>query len=400
MALCAYWLFVFPPTTTATATDTRAGAGTGAGPGTGTGVGTRVDGAARAERVLDGGRAQASIESTGYLQLAELGVVRAERLWWDRRLGWYDSRLVDRDRYPLATIWDATPLFEALSAIELAAPSPAHRAAVAAFGRGAERYYDATLRPTPGFAPYQGDRGQTRVWFDDNGWWGLAFLDAYTATGAARYLRDAERAFAFIAVQGWNGDGGGLWWNTSHPYLAGEPLAAGSLLGARLYQLTGRSGYREQVAKFLGWADANFLTEGGLYKRTDFDPTPTPYIEGTLVEAQQVLCETGTEAACGRARQLADACARRFADRLNMGPQFDAIYLHWMLLYGKQTGDPRWRDLAREMAAQARSLATAAHGLYLRAWDGTSIASHQARPNMLQTDAATLELFAWLGATP
>jgi hypothetical protein len=332
-----------------------------------------------------------------YLRIAEDGVARAERLWRDGRRGWYDSRLGDRERHPLATIWDATPLFEALDAIDIAAPSPAHRAAVAAFARGAERYYDATLRPTPGFAPYPGDRGQVRTWFDDDGWWGLAFLDAHRTTGTIRYLRDAQRAFAFIAAQGWNRAGGGLWWNTSHPYLAGEPLAAGSLLGSLLFKLTGGSFYREQVLKFLSWADASFLTERRLYKRTGFDPTPTPYIEGTLAEAHRVLCETGVSDACARATQLADASFQRFADRLNMGPQFDTIYLHWMLIYGDQTGDLRWRALAEQMASRARANARDTRGLYLRAWDGTPITAHQAQPNMLQTDAATLELFAWLG---
>ncbi|MFZ1154797.1 MAG: glycoside hydrolase family 76 protein [Solirubrobacteraceae bacterium] len=364
-----------------------------------------VDGSARAEsaspRRVVGMASDVQLQS--YLQIAEQGVARAERLWRDRRLGWYDSRLNDRNRYPLATIWDATPLFEALSAIEIAAPSAAHRAAVGAFAGGAERYFDSGLHPMAAFAPYPGDRGQTRVWFDDDGWWGLAFLDAYRATGSARYLRDAQRAFAFVAAEGWNKAGGGLWWNTSHPYIAGEPLAAGSLLGALLLKLTGKSFYREQVLKFLGWAETDFLTERQLYKRTDFDPTPTPYIEGTLVEAHQVLCETGLSEACARAAELADASAQRFSDRLNMGPQFDTIYLHWMLIYGAQTGDLRWRGLAEEMAAHAQANARNARGLYLRAWDGTPITEHQAQPNMLQTDAATLELFAWLatvGSSP
>jgi hypothetical protein len=339
--------------------------------------------------------------SLPYLQLAEQGVARAERAWHDRRLGWYDERLNDHERYPLATIWGSVPLFEALDAVDIAAPSSAHRAAVIAFAAGAERYFNAQLLPTAGYAPYPNDRGQVQTWFDDNGWWGLAFMDAYCATGNARYMRDAERAFAFIATQGWDPGTGGLWWNTSHPYKAGEALASGTLLAALLFQHTRKQLYLDQVHKFLTWADANFVTELGLYDRTGSDSTPTPYIEGPLVEANQVLCASGQQAACARAKQLAQACWQRFAARLSMGPQYDTIYLHWMLAYASQTNDSRWPTLARQMAADAQAHALSKQrGLYLSAWDGTSITAHEAQPNMLQTDAATLELFAWLAATP
>jgi hypothetical protein len=340
----------------------------------------------------------ASSPSLPYLQLAQRGVARAQSTWRDPRLGWYDERLNDHESTPLATIWGIAPLFEALDAIDIAAPSSAHAAAVGAFAAGAERYFNSRLRPTAGYAPYPGDRGQVRTWFDDNGWWGLAFMDAYRATRNARYLRDAQRAFAFIAAQGWDNQGGGLWWNTSHPYKAGEALASGTLLGALLFQRTHDQFYLSQVDKFLRWADAHFLTDYRLYARTDSDSTPTPYIEGPLVEAHQVLCETGQQAACARARQLANAAWQRFQARLEMGPQFDTIYLHWMLVYAAQTGDGRWPALAKQMAARAQAKARDGRGLYLRAWDGTSITAHEARPNMLQTDAATLELFGWLGA--
>jgi len=350
--------------------------------------------ASAASRDIADARATAQEAPASYLQLAERGVEAARRKW--RHGQWYVERLHDRDRYPLATIWGIVPLFEALDAIDIAAPSAAHDAALRTFVKGAERYFNAQLRPTPGYAPYPNDRGQPRTWFDDNGWWGLAFLDAYRATHDASALRDAQRAFRFIAAQGWDKHGGGgIWWNTSHPYRSGPALASDTLLGALLYQRTHDPSYLAQVQKFLAWADVHFLTEKRLYAQNDHDGTPTPYVEGPLVEAHQVLCEMGQQASCVRARELADACWQRFSERLNMGPQFDTIYLHWMLVYASQTGDARWRGLAARMAARAQANALTAQDVYLRAWDGGSITAHQARPNMLQTDAATLELFAW-----
>jgi hypothetical protein len=374
----------------------RAGRGTCEGSTPSAGAPSRAIGLLVLVLLLCPSTASASLP---YLSLAEQGVTRAERTWQDARRGWYDERLADREPFPLATIWGIAPLFEALAAVDIAAPSHAHRAALSAFATGAERYFDARLRPTPGYAPYPNDRGQVRTWFDDNGWWGLAFMDAYRATANGRYLRDAERAFAFIAAQGWDSAHGGLWWNTSHQYKAGEALSAGALLGAMLFARTRKQFYLSQVNKFLTWADGHFLTELRLYARTDSDPTPTPYIEGPLVEAHQVLCQAGQHSACARARELADAAWERFEARLEMGPQYDTIYLHWMLAYASQTGDGRWPALAGQMAADAQANALIRQrGLYLRAWDGTPITAHEARPNMLQSDAATVELFAWLAA--
>ncbi|MGD0455363.1 MAG: hypothetical protein ABSB69_17390, partial [Solirubrobacteraceae bacterium] len=144
-----------------------------------------------------------------YLALAQTGVANAERRWWDPRRGWYDARLDDRERYPLATIWDSVPLFESLDAIAIAQPTAANRRALARFAAGAERYLNRGLRPLPGFSPYQGDReAGTETWFDDNGWWGLAFVEAYRAAGTPRYLADAQRALRYIAAAGWDPSGG------------------------------------------------------------------------------------------------------------------------------------------------------------------------------------------------
>ena len=401
-------------------------------------------------------RARAAQHSP-YLALAERGAAQAMRafaddshgIWNGRRnvrLRWYDERLGSHGGYPLATIWGSVPLFEALAAIASAEPSVVNRRALRTFaegsrppaappsahassrpGRGgtsavyegAESYWDASVG---GFAPYPGDRGAANTWFDDNSWWGIAFVDAYHVLREPRLLADAQAAFSFVARRGWDAaGGGGVWWNTAHSpggQKSGEALAAGSLLGALLasawqeaaaeaagairkaYTSSAASDLRT-VEKFLAWGDAHFATSGGLYERTQENSTPMPYVAGPEIEAKELLCTLPASEGpyCAQAARLADAAYARFAYRLNMGPQFDAIYLHWMLVYARQTGDSRWSPMALTFASEAHANARVASGLYLKAWDGSDMSQHQAEPNMLRTDAATVELFAWVAAS-
>ncbi len=339
-----------------------------------------------------------------YLGLAEAGVAQAERRWRDPRRGWYDARLNDRERYPLATIWDIVPLFESLDAIAFAQPSAAHRSAVARFASGAERYLNRGLRPLPGYSPYQGDReGNTETWFDDNGWWGLAFVNAYRATGNRRYLSDAERALRYIATVGWDaGGGGGIWWNTEHPYKAGEALAAGTLLASLLYQQTRSPFALAQARRFLRWGNANgFSTTNGLYAASNLDSTPIDYIEAPLIYAQATLCRlTGTPGECEHAETLKSTALARFGYLLDFSPQYDAIYLQWMLALYALDGDRSLYAMAVENAREAQTRALNGEGLYLLSWNGETLPARYALPGMLQTQAATTSLFAWLAVYP
>jgi len=334
-----------------------------------------------------------------YLALARHGVAIALARWHDGRRGWYDARLGDRDRYPLATIWDVVPLFEALDAIATAQPTTANRAALDRFARGAERYMNRGLRPVPGFSPYPGDReASTETWFDDNGWWGLAFVNAYRATGERRYLADAMRALRYIAAVGWDARGGGIWWNTTHPYKAGEALASASLLAVLLYEQAHSSFALAQAQRFLAWADTSgFSAHDGLYAGSSIDSTPIDYIEGPLIYAQAALCHAAAEPGrCTRAESLAQTALNRFGYLLDFSPQYDAIYLQWMLaLYGID-GNPTLYRMAAQNAADAQSRALNGAGLYLLSWNGETLPARYARPGMLQTQAATTSLFAWL----
>jgi hypothetical protein len=336
-----------------------------------------------------------------YLALAKEGVARAEQRYADHRRGWYDARLGDRERYPLATIWDIVPLFEALDGIAAAEPSAANRAAVARFAAGAERYLNHGLRPLPGFSPYPGDReASTQTWFDDNGWWGVAFIGAYRATGTRRWLRDAERALHYIAAAGWDTSAGGVWWNTSHPYKAGEALASATLLATLIYQQTHSPYALGQARRFLQWANGpGFSSSQGLYVKSNLDPTPIDYIEGPLIYAEDLLCRVAGEAQdCSLAEHLKLAALDRFGYLLDFSPQYDAIYVQWMLALYALDNDPTLYRLAADNARNAETRALNGQGLYLLSWNGETLPAAFAQPGMLQTDAATLSVFAWLAA--
>ena len=123
-----------------------------------------------------------------FLQLAQQGIAQTRQLWWNSDKGWYNDRLNDDDHLPLATLWSAYGLFEALDAAAIADPSKANKRAVTAFASYAEKYWDPNIGKTGAYVYYPTvkDSGWD-AYMDDNAWWGLAFLDAYRATvGAAR----------------------------------------------------------------------------------------------------------------------------------------------------------------------------------------------------------------------
>ena len=117
-----------------------------------------------------------------------------------------------------------------------------------------------------GYARHTGDGSHARVvattfrrarlrhpdfvnrFFDDNGWWGLAWVAAYDLTGESQYLEAARVIFA-RNLAGWDDVcGGGMWWNTRRTYKNAVTNELFITLAAHLHERT--PGDQE----YLSWA--------------------------------------------------------------------------------------------------------------------------------------------------
>jgi hypothetical protein len=194
-----------------------------------------------------------------------------------------------------------------------------------------------------------------------------------------------------------------MWWNTSHPYHSGPALASDSLLGILLYGEDHESWQLEDVKMYVDWANANDNNdERRLYlEKPDEPESVNDYVQAPLSYAQYLLCKDGEgEEYCVQAGRVAATLAEQHVDgygyEYNYGPEYDAIFMQWMMAYGQATGQQYWLNLAQVNAAAAAKNATNGQGLWLSSWWGGQIADPETHPKMLRTAAATTSLFAWL----
>jgi len=237
-----------------------------------------------------------------------------------------------------------------------------------------DRTFTAARRRHPGFV---------RSFYDDNGWWGLAWIAAYDLTGDGRYL-DAARAIFANLVTGWDDScGGGLWWNTERTYKNAITNELFLALAARLHQR--RTGDRDD---YLGWAlrewdwfhgrgliGGDGLVNDGLTAACQNNGGVTwTYNQGVILGGLAALHEiTGDVAYLRQGEAIADAAlsvltsppsastpgiliepgelatARRDADR----PQFKGIFVRNLHDFHLQSRRPAYREFIR---ANARSI--------------------------------------------
>jgi predicted alpha-1,6-mannanase (GH76 family) len=146
---------------------------------------------------------------TGYL--GEAGAaVRGLQRWYVRRTG----------------LWKTTGWWNAANALTAVIRYTRHTG---------DRSHQHVIERTFQRAPLR-NAGFVNKFFDDNGWWALAWVGAYDLTSESRYLDAAKSIFAHN-VSGWDDVcRGGVWWNTDRKYKNAITNELFLTLAAQLHQ--------------------------------------------------------------------------------------------------------------------------------------------------------------------
>lgn len=114
--------------------------------------------------------------------------------------------------------------------------------------------YNSVIQNTFTVAPTtsSGFPGFINHFYDDEGWWALAWIDAYDLTQNSQYLSMASSIFADMTT-GWdNICGGGIWWNKDRQY---KNAIANELFLSVASHMANRATDATQKTRYLDWAN-------------------------------------------------------------------------------------------------------------------------------------------------
>jgi predicted alpha-1,6-mannanase (GH76 family) len=213
------------------------------------------------------------------------------------------------------------------------------------------------------------------TFFDDNGWWALAWVAAYDLTGDSRYLSAARTIFAHNQ-DGWDGTcGGGLWWNQERAYKNAITNELFFTLAALLHQRTpGDQDCLTWALRGWEWLRASgmigpdgLVNDGLTAACANNGGTTWTYNQGVILGGLAALYEiTGDQGCLRQGEVIADAALRTLTSPSGIltepsepfgcdGDQtlFKGIFVRYVHEFYRHSGRPAYRAF---ILANARSV--------------------------------------------
>jgi predicted alpha-1,6-mannanase (GH76 family) len=260
--------------------------------------------------------------------------------------GWYD---------PATGLWESTGWWNSANVLEVTIDYAART--------GSTHYLDVIANT---FERHSAGRF-LNDFYDDEGWWALAWIKAYDLTGELRYLEMAKTIFADITT-GWDTTcGGGVWWSKARTYKNAIPNELFLTVAARLHQRTpgdeGPGSYLEWAQRTWAWFEASgminaqhLVNDGLTADCQNNNGTTWTYNQGVILGGLVELARiTNDPALIDQAKAIADGAigALSNADGVLIepcepscgadGPQFKGIFIRNLSLLFEATGERRYR---------------------------------------------------------
>ncbi|MGH3251451.1 MAG: glycoside hydrolase family 76 protein [Trebonia sp.] len=257
--------------------------------------------------------------------------------------------------------------------------------------------------------------GFINTFYDDNGWWALAWVDAYDLTGDGRYLAAAQAIFAHNRG-GWDGTcGGGLWWNQERRYKNAITNELFLTLAALLYQRApGNRDYLDWALREWEWlhgsgliGPAGLVNDGLTRACANNGGTTWTYNQGVILGGLAALHEiTGDQGYLRQGQIVADAALGALTDARGIlaepcepsgcdgdQTQFKGIFVRYLREFSRRAGQPAYRAFILANADSVWDNARNPAGQFGLRWAGpfdTADASRQASAVEVLTAAAAL----------
>jgi predicted alpha-1,6-mannanase (GH76 family) len=203
------------------------------------------------------------------------------------------------------------------------------------------------------------------TFFDDNGWWALAWVAAYDLTADRRYLAAAQTIFAYNRG-GWDDVcRGGLWWNGDRRYKNAITNELFLTLAALLYQrVPGNQDYLDWALREWEWLHASGLIgPGGLVNDgltaacANNGGTAWTYNQGVILGGLAALYQiTGDQGYLRQGEVIADAVLSTLTSPAGIlaepcepsgcdgdQTQFKGIFVRYLHQFWRCGGQPAYR---------------------------------------------------------
>jgi len=207
-------------------------------------------------------------------------------------------------------------------------------------------------------------------YYDDEGWWALAWIRAFDLTGERRYLNMGKTIFADMKT-GWDEHcRGGIWWKKDRRYKNAIANELFLLTAIRLHQRTpgdeGQGSYLEWAQREWAWFkqsgminDQSLVNDGLTAECANNRRTTWSYNQGVIIGGlTEMYLSTGDTNLLNQAMTIANAAIGTLVDENGIlrepnearglrgadSPQFKGIFIRHLAELSDVTGEARYRD--------------------------------------------------------